>query len=48
LVPVYRAYNNGFTRHVDSNHRITNNAASIEEVAARGWASEGTVMCAPY
>ena len=46
-VPVYRAYNNGFNRHVDSNHRITNNSAAIADVVAKGWVSEGTVMCAP-
>ena len=46
-VPVYRAYNNGFSRHIDSNHRITNNSASIAEVVAKGWISEGIVMCAP-
>ena len=46
-VPVYRAYNNGFNRKVDSNHRITGNAAGIAAVVARGWVSEGIVMCAP-
>lgn len=46
-VPVYRAYNNGFTRGVDSNHRITVNQAGIAAVVARGWVSEGVVMCAP-
>src|SRR5664279_1181642 len=46
-VPVYRAYNNGFNRHVDSNHRITVNQAGIAAVVARGWVSEGVVMCAP-
>ena len=46
-VPVYRAYNNGFGRHVDSNHRITSSQAGIDEVVARGWISEGIVMCAP-
>jgi hypothetical protein len=46
-VPVYRAYNNGFARGVDSNHRITTNAAGIGEVVARGWINEGIVMCAP-
>ena len=45
--PVYRAYNNGFARGVDSNHRITSNADSIAQVVARGWKSEGVVMCAP-
>ena len=45
--PVYRAYNNGLTRRVDSNHRITTNQAGIAAVVARGWVNEGVVMCAP-
>jgi len=45
--PVYRAYNNGFSRGIDSNHRITSNPAAIQEVVARGWSNEGVVMCAP-
>ena len=45
--PVYRAYNNGIARGVDSNHRITNSAAAIQQVVARGWSNEGVVMCAP-
>jgi Protein of unknown function (DUF1566) len=47
LVPIYRAYNNGYARGVDSNHRITSNLASIQQVVARGWVDEGAVMCAP-
>ena len=47
LVPVYRAYNNGFPRGVDSNHRITSNLAAILDVVAKGWINEGIVMCAP-
>ena len=47
LVPVYRAYNNGFGRHVDSNHRITSNYAAYLAQVAKGWAGEGVVMCAP-
>ncbi len=47
LVPVYRAYNNGFARGIDSNHRITANRAGILEVVAQGWSDEGIVMCAP-
>ena len=47
LVPVLRAYNNGFSRGIDSNHRITTNPAAITEVVGRGWVSEGVVMCAP-
>jgi hypothetical protein len=46
-VPVYRAYNNGSTRNVDSNHRITGSQAALQEVVARGWKNEGIVMCAP-
>jgi hypothetical protein len=43
--PVYRAYNKGSTRGVDSNHRITNNLAAIQEAVGRGWNNEGVVMC---
>jgi plastocyanin len=46
-VPVYRAYNNGFARRVDSNHRITADRAAYESMVARGWIGEGVVMCAP-
>ena len=46
-MPVYRAYNNGFARGVDSNHRITSNSAAIQQVISRGWIYEGVVMCAP-
>ena len=45
-VPVYRAYNNGSTRGVDSNHRITSNLTAIQQQAACGWSNEGVVMCA--
>jgi hypothetical protein len=46
-VAVYRAYNNGFSRGVDSNHRITADPAAIQQVVNRGWRDEGVVMCAP-
>ncbi|MDP1680063.1 MAG: hypothetical protein Q8L02_08150 [Candidatus Nitrotoga sp.] len=45
-MPVYRAYNNGFSRGVDSNHRISINPAAIAQVVRRGWINEGVVMCA--
>ncbi len=45
-VPVYRAYNKGTTRGVDSNHRITSNPSALQEVVNRGWENEGVVMCA--
>jgi uncharacterized delta-60 repeat protein len=48
LVPVYRAYNNGFTRGVDSNHRITSNLAAYQQQLAAGWSGEGIVMCAMH
>ena len=47
LIPVYGAYNNGFARGVDSNHRITANQAAYQEQVAKGWLGEGVVMCAP-
>jgi cytochrome c553 len=47
MVPVYRAYNNGFARGIASNHRITTSRTSINEVVAKGWIDEGIVMCAP-
>jgi hypothetical protein len=47
LAPVYRAYNNGYNRKVDSNHRITTNLGALQQVVARGWINEGIVMCAP-
>lgn len=46
-MPIYRAYNNGFNRGVDSNHRITGSQAAIQQVVSRGWINEGVVMCAP-
>jgi hypothetical protein len=45
--PVYRAYNNGFARGVDSNHRMTPDLAAYQAQVAKGWIGEGTVMCAP-
>ena len=47
LMPVYRAYNNGYARGIDSNHRITSNYADYLQVVAGGWTGEGIVMCTP-
>jgi hypothetical protein len=47
LLPVYRAYNNGFARGIDSNHRITSNQSDYLHTVATGWIGEGVVMCAP-
>ncbi|HEX5631736.1 MAG TPA: hypothetical protein VFX50_00865, partial [Gemmatimonadales bacterium] len=42
---VNRAYNNGAPRN-DSNHRFTTSDSTIREMGNKGWAVEGTVMCA--
>ena len=47
LVPIYRAYNNGFARGVDSNHRITSSYSAYLQTVAAGSIGEGVVMCAP-
>jgi mono/diheme cytochrome c family protein len=44
---LYRAYNNGVQRGVDSNHRLTTNRAAIDSLVAQGWVDEGVVMCVP-
>ncbi len=47
MLPVYRAYNNGFARGIDSNHRITNNQSDYLQTVSSGWTGEGIVMCTP-
>ena len=47
LLTVYRAYNNGNTRGISSNHRFTTSQAEIQKMVAQGWASEGAVFCSP-
>ena len=44
---VYRAYNIGFARHVDSNHRLVSDPALYAQMIAAGWIGEGVVMCGP-
>jgi hypothetical protein len=46
-IPVYRAYNKGATRGLDSNHRITSNLTAYQQVTDCGWQGEGVVMCSP-
>ncbi len=48
MASVYRAYNNGFTRGTDSNHRLTTSRTAITALVSKGWHDEGAVMCAPY
>jgi len=45
-VPVYRLYNNGFARHIDSNHRYVTDANERAKMHARGWVDEGVRFCA--
>ena len=45
--PIYRAYNNGSVRGIDSNHRLSRDSNAIIELVRRGWVSEGVKMCAP-
>ncbi|MDP2827779.1 MAG: peptidylprolyl isomerase [Sulfuricellaceae bacterium] len=47
LIPIYRAYNNGYARGMDSNHRITSSVTAIQQLESLGWINEGVVMCAP-
>lgn len=43
--PVYRLYNRGFERGVDSNHRYTTSRQIVDEMKSRGWADEGVAWC---
>ncbi len=45
-LPIYRAYNNGFAKGEDSNHRITSDLAAYQQLIGIGWSAEGVVMCA--
>lgn len=47
LVPVYRAYNNGFARGEDSNHRYVTNPDLLAPLLDDGWTDEGVVFCSP-
>ncbi len=45
-IPIYRTYNNGYARGVDSNHRFVADHAEIDKLVAKGWADEGIAFCA--
>ncbi len=47
LVPVYRAYNNGAARGIDSNHRYVLDPALLQSMVVAGWKDEGTAFCVP-
>ena len=44
-IPVYRAYNNGFARGIDSNHRYATSIYALRALSALGWTVEGIVFC---
>jgi hypothetical protein len=44
-VPVFRAYNGGFERGEDSNHRYVTDRALLGPLVARGWVEEGVAFC---
>lgn len=46
-LPVYRAYNNGFSHGIDSNHRYALDRALLQPLVAQGWTEEGLVFCVP-
>ncbi|MEO8135071.1 MAG: M12 family metallopeptidase [Betaproteobacteria bacterium] len=46
-VRILRVYNDGFARGRDSNHRFLTDIGLYNQMLARGWVGEGTVMCAP-
>jgi hypothetical protein len=46
-LPVYRAYNNAFSRGADSNHRYALDRALLQPLVAQGWTEEGLVFCVP-
>ena len=46
-IPVYRAYNDGFSRDEDSNHRYMTKPELVDSMAEEGWIDEGVVFCSP-
>ena len=47
FIPVYRAYNNGFSRGEDSNHRYVTNLDLLTPLLEKGWVNEGVAFCSP-
>ena len=47
LLPVFRAYNNGFAQGVDSNHRYVLDRSLLAPLLAQGWKDEGIAFCVP-
>lgn len=47
LLPVHRAYNDGFARGSDGNHRYVLDASLLAPLVASGWKREGVAFCVP-
>ncbi len=47
LVPIYRAYNNGFSKGIDSNHRFVADRTLLQPLIVEGWVDEGIKLCTP-
>jgi hypothetical protein len=47
LLPVYRAYNDGFAHGIDSNHRYALDQSLLAPLLAKGWKDEGIAFCVP-
>ena len=47
LVPIYRAYNNGYARGVESNHRFVSRRELLAPLISKGWTLEGVSFCTP-
>jgi hypothetical protein len=44
-IPVWRAFNNGPTRGIESNHRYSIDRGVIAAMLADGWVDEGIAFC---
>lgn len=47
LLPVFRAYNDGFAQGIDSNHRYVLDRSLLAPLLAQGWKDEGIAFCVP-
>jgi len=44
-VPVWRAYNGGLARGIESNHRFSTDKNLIDGMVTQGWIAEGIAFC---
>lgn len=47
FIPVYRAYNNGYQKGEDSNHRYVTDRDLLIPLIEKGWSEEGVAFCSP-